>query len=127
MHWIAIVTLLALVEYLVIMGMVGRARMRYDVKAPATTGHEIFERTFRVHQNTLEQLVVFLPALWLFGHYASPRWGAVLGLLFLVGRALYARGYVENPEHRELGFGLGLVATALLLLGGLLGALRSAF
>jgi len=124
MHWIAIVTLLALVEYLVIMGMVGRARGRFGVKAPATTGHEIFERSFRVHQNTLEQLVVFLPSLWLFGHYASPRWGALLGMLFIVGRALYARGYVENPENRELGFGLGTVAIAVLLLGGLLGAVR---
>ena len=126
MHWIAVVTLLALVEYLVIGGLVGQARGRYGIKAPATSGNEIFERYFRVHQNTMEQLVVFLPALWLFGHYVCPGWGALLGLGFVVGRVLYLRGYVENPEHRELGFGIGFVALALLVIGALLGALRAA-
>lgn len=126
MHWIAVVTSLALVEYLWFSILVGQARGRYGVKAPATSGHEIFERTFRVHQNTMEQLVVFLPALWLFGSYVSPEIGALLGLAFIVGRVLYLRGYVAAPESRSLGFGIGLVSTAILLLGGLVGALRAA-
>lgn len=127
MHWIAIVTLVALVEYLWFSVLVGQARARYGVKAPATSGHEVFDRTFRVHQNTLEQLVVFLPSLWLFGSYVRPDVGALLGLAFVVGRVLYLRGYVAAPESRSLGFGIGLVANAILLLGGLVGALRAAF
>lgn len=126
MHWIAIVTSLALAEYLWFSILVGQARGRYGVKAPATSGHEVFERTFRVHQNTMEQLVAFLPALWLFGSYVSPEIGALLGLAFIVGRVLYLRGYVAAPESRSLGFGIGLVSTAILLLGGLVGALRAA-
>jgi uncharacterized MAPEG superfamily protein len=118
----AIVTVLALIEYIVLSVRVGRARGQHSVAAPATTGHPVFERHFRVHQNTLEQLIVFVPALWLFAYYVSNRVAAVLGLMFIIGRALYARGYVADPKQRSTGFGLSMVSSALLLLGGLIGA-----
>ena len=127
MGWIAFVTLLALIEYMVIGFLVGQARGRYGVKPPAITGHEIFERYFRVHQNTLEQLVVFLPALWLYGHFVGPRTGALLGAAFIVGRALYLRGYVEDPAKRELGFAIGAAASGILLVGALIGVVVAAF
>ena len=120
MNFVAFVALLALIEYLAISIMTGRARGQYGVKAPATTGHPIFERWMRVQQNTLEQLVVFLPALFLFASYVSPRWGALLGLVFVAGRAIYARSYVADPESRSLGFGLTFIPNVLLLLGALL-------
>jgi glutathione S-transferase len=119
----ALVTLFALIEYLWISFSVGQSRGRFGVAAPATTGNEIFERWFRVQQNTLEQLVVFLPALWLFAFYANGRVGALIGLAFLAGRYLYARGYVEDPEQRGRGFMIGFVSTAVLLAGALIGAL----
>jgi uncharacterized MAPEG superfamily protein len=120
MDFVAFVALLALIEYLAISIMTGRARGQYGVEAPATTGHPVFERWLRVQQNTVEQLVVFLPALFLFSSYVSPRWGGILGLVFIVGRAIYARSYVADPESRSLGFGLSVVPTLLLLLGSLL-------
>ena len=82
----------------------------------------MFERYFRVHQNTLEQLIVFVPALWLFAYYVSNRVAALLGLVFIVARVLYARGYVADPKQRETGALVTVVAVAVLLLGGLLGA-----
>jgi glutathione S-transferase len=120
MNFVALIALLALIEYLAISTMTGRARGQYGVKAPATTGHPIFERWLRVQQNTLEQLVVFLPALFLFSSYVSPRWGGLLGLVFIVGRAIYARSYVADPESRSLGFALSFIPNVLLLLGALL-------
>ena len=123
----AIVTALALIEYIIFSMRVGQARGQYGVEAPATTGHPVFERHFRVHQNTLEQLIIFLPALWLFAYYVSNRLAAVLGLVFIVGRALYSSGYVADPKQRSTGFGLSMVSSALLLLGGLLGALVHLF
>ena len=96
MAYLAIVTLLALIEFLVFGILVGRARGKYGIKAPATSGHPLFERRFRVHQNTQEQLLIFLPALWLFGELVSPVWGAGLGLVFVIGRALYAVGYYAD-------------------------------
>jgi glutathione S-transferase len=123
MAFVAVVTALALVQYILQSLRVGQARGKYGVEAPATTGHPVFERHFRVHQNTLEQLVVFLPALWLFATYVSPRIGGLLGLLFIAARFLYERGYLEDPKKRSTGAALTAAATLSLLLGGLIGAL----
>lgn len=123
MEPVAIVLTLALLEYFVFGILVGRARGQYGVEAPATTGHPIFERYHRVHQNTLEQLVIFIPALWMFGAYVSPAWAALLGLVFIVGRFVYLRGYVEDPKKRSTGTYITLLAQAVLLLGGGVGAL----
>jgi len=105
--------------------LVGGARARYKIEAPATSGHPIFERTFRVHYNTLELLVVFIPAIWLFGMYLNPRWGAIIGVVFLVGRALYAAGYIRAPEKREIGAMLSFGSVAVLLVGAIFGVVRS--
>lgn len=122
MEPVAIVIALALLEFVVFGMLVGRARGRYGVKAPATSGHEIFERYFRVHYNTMELLVVFVPAAWLFGLYVSPRWGAGIGAVYLVGRVLYLRGYVKDPAKRELGFGMSVLPILVLVTGALWGA-----
>jgi uncharacterized membrane protein YecN with MAPEG domain len=126
MALVAVVAALALIEYSVFALQVGQARQRYGVKAPATTGHELFERYYRVQQNTLEQLVVFLPSLYLFAAFVSGWVAALLGLAFVVGRAIYARGYLADPEKRSAGFLIGFAASNVLLLGGLLGALLAA-
>ncbi len=125
MELVAIVAVLALLEYAYFGIRVSQARGRYGVKAPATAGHEIFERHHRVQQNTLEQLVTFLPALYLFAAYVSAPIAAGLGVVFLVGRAVYAQGYVADPQKRSTGFVIGLAANSVLLLGGLAGAIWS--
>jgi uncharacterized membrane protein YecN with MAPEG domain len=127
MEPVAIVIVIALLEYVVFGALVGRARGRYGVKAPATSGHEVFERYFRVHYNTLELLVAFVPAMWLFGSYVSPTWAALLGLVFVVGRILYLLSYVKDPAKREIGFGLSVLPIGVLLIGALWGAARQFF
>ena len=121
----AIITLLALAEYMYFGFQVGAARAKYDVPAPATSGSPEWERLNRVHLNTLEQLVVFLPALWLFAYYLNATVSAGLGALFLIGRILYYRAYTTDPGSRTLGFAMGYLATAALLLGGIVGAIKS--
>jgi glutathione S-transferase len=121
MEPVFIVILLALLEYIVFTGLVGRARMLYGIKAPATTGHPDFERTNRVHQNTLESLIVFVPAVWIFGLYVSYLWAAVLGVLFVVARAVYAVGYMRAAEKRSIGAGITALVNAVLVVGGLIG------
>jgi glutathione S-transferase len=123
---VSIVILLAALEFMALGGMVGYARAKYGVKAPATGGHEIFERHFRVHYNTLEQLIVFIPSIWLFGAYISDLWGAVIGAVFIVARVLYAMGYVRDPKKREVGSILSFLCILPLLLGALYGAIRAA-
>jgi hypothetical protein len=120
---VAIVASLALVEYVVILMLTGQARGRFGVPAPATTGNPSFERYFRVQQNTIEQLVIFLPSLYLFAAFVHEGTAAGLGLVFIVGRAVYARGYIEDPAKRGPGFLLTFVPNIALLLGGLIGAI----
>ena len=124
MAYVDIVTALAVLQFLVFGFKVGKARGRYGVKAPAITGNEIFERYFRVQQNTLEQLIVFLPGLYLFSHYFSPPAAAALGVVYLIGREVYAATYVKDPAKREMGYGLTFLPTVILVLGGLIGAVR---
>lgn len=125
MALVAAVIALALIEFVVFALLVGRARAMCKVAAPATTGHPVFERYFRVQQNTMEQLIVFVPSMWLFGLYVSTVWAAGLGLLFVVGRALYLKAYVKEPSTRSVGFGLSFLPNLILLLGALTGALLS--
>jgi uncharacterized membrane protein YecN with MAPEG domain len=123
MTLVAIIAAVALAEYGVFLVQCGQARGRFGVAAPATAGHPVFERYFRVQQNTIEQLVIFLPSLFLFAWFVSTRWAVVFGILFIVGRALYARGYVADPAKRGPGFLCTVIANAALLLGGVVGAL----
>jgi uncharacterized membrane protein YecN with MAPEG domain len=117
---------LALVQFFVFGILVGRARVKYDIPAPATSGHENFERYYRVHYNTMEQLVKFIPATLLFAYYVDTTTAAILGLVFIAGRFIYLRAYVAKPAKRGPGFGLTVLPTTIMLLGGLGGALWAA-
>jgi glutathione S-transferase len=122
---IAIVTVVVLVQYMVFAYHVSRARIKHGVLAPATSGHPEFECTFRIHQNTLEQLVLFIPALWMFGNYVHPLTGAAIGLLFPIGREVYRRSYITDPSSRVAGATIGGATIVVLLLGAAIGALLS--
>ena len=119
----ALVTVLALVFYAWTGVNVSRMRIRHHVRAPSVTGAPEFERAFRVHQNTQEQIVLFLPALWLFVMLVSSLWGGVLGLVWIAGRVLYAVSYLRDPDTRGPGFAIAGVASLVLLLGALVGAI----
>ena len=122
MPYTDIVTALALLQFIWFGILVAKARDKYGVKAPAVTGNEIFERHFRVQQNTLELLIAFIPGLYLFSHYFNPLWAAGLGVVYLIGRQLYATSYVKDPSSRGAGYGLSAMPTLILILGGLVGA-----
>ena len=114
------VTLLALLQYSILGVMVGRARQRYGVEAPATTGNPEFERYFRVHQNTLESLIVFLPAMWIFAFAVHYHFGVALGVLFLIARIIYANGYLNAPARRGPGAIATEIINAILVLGSMI-------
>ena len=124
MAWVDAVGLLAVVQLFIFGSMVGWARGKYGVAAPATTGHPIFERYYRVQMNTVECLLVFLPSLWLAAKYWSPRYAAILGAIYLVGRVVYLTAYVKDPKTRGLGFSLSMGPAAVLVVAALIGAIR---
>jgi glutathione S-transferase len=117
MAWVYLVICCAVVFYIVATGNVGRLRGKLGVHAPACVGHPQFERAFRVQQNTLEQLVPFVPMVYLFGLLISPIVAAGLGGLWLIGRILYMYGYLADPAKRSPGMILTLLALIVLTLG----------
>ena len=122
MEYVALVSGLVLLQYVGFGILVGNARGKYGVKAPAISGHEVFERHFRVQQNTLELLIVMLPAMWLFARYVSAPWAAGLGLVYFVGRIVYLRSYVADPASRSAGFGLSMLPVLAMVLGTMIAA-----
>ena len=124
MAWVQLVALLALIECFFFAYAVGKARETYGIKAPATTGNDAFERCFRVQQNTIEQMIVFLPALFIAANYWPAQWIAGIGAVYLVGRIVYFRAYVRDPRSRSIGFGLSSVPIILLVAAGGIGIVR---
>ncbi len=125
MEFPAIITIAALLEYMFFAFRVGTSRDKFGVAAPATSGHPEWERMYRVQQNTVEQLVVFLPSLWLFSMLVNPMVGAGVGAVFVIGRAMYYVGYVKDPGSRTTGFLIGFLANVVLLLGALGGTIKT--
>ncbi len=119
MALVSIIVLLAIIEYFVFGAMVGAARGKYGVAAPAVSGDPIFERYYRVQQNTLEQLAAMLPAITVYGFYGNSQIAAILGLIFIVSRAVYAYTYIKDPAKRSWGFVPGWLATILMILLGI--------
>jgi glutathione S-transferase len=118
-NWTALVTLLAILLYMFASVRVSRARMKYGVKLPATSGNADFERVFRAHMNMLEFMPVFLPSLWLFAIYVSDAIAAAIGAVWIVGRFVYMVGYAKSVPQRGPGFAIQLLAASALLLGAL--------
>lgn len=123
MRWTAWTTLAALCVYFWISANVSRARGTYKVEAPAIDGPPAFQSVVRVQSNTVEQIVLFLPALWLCAYFFSDRWAALGGLVWIIGRIVYAVGYYKAPARRGLGFGITLFASIALMAGTVLGLL----
>ena len=121
MELIGIVIILALAQFIGFSIAVGRARVKYNVPAPATTGDENFERVFRIQQNTLEQLVVFIPVILIAGHFSNAVAAAVAGVVFILSRLLYFSSYSKDPKSRSTGFSIGFASVLYLLVAGLVG------
>lgn len=117
-------TVIAILVYFILGLNVGRARGTYGVPAPAMSGHVEFEKRSRVQINTLEQMVIFLPLLWLALGVLGDQFAALAGLVWSVGRIVYARAYYADPTKRSLGFMLTQLPTLVLLVATILGAVR---
>lgn len=123
-HWPALITSLVLFLLLGVAWNVSRARGKYKVAAPATSGNIDFERAYRVQMNTMEYTLIFLPALWLFAYYVNAAWASLLGGIWLASRIWYAVAYTRDARKRGPAFGLSVVILGILAFGSLFGILR---
>lgn len=121
----AIVTVLVLLQYTLFGIQVASVRGKHGLQAPAMSGHPEYDRMFRVHYNTMEQLILFLPALWMFGALVKPLWGAGFGAVFLIGRFVYRAEYLKDPASRTLGFTMTFLPSAVMLIWVLVVAVKT--
>lgn len=124
MNYVDLVAVLAVTQLIFFSVLVGRARGRYGVNAPAVTGHEMFERAYRVQMNTLELMVAFLPALFIAAKYWPQPYVAIAGAVYLAGRLIYWRSYTSAPASRALGFALSMLPILALIIGSLAAIIR---
>lgn len=124
-HLPALVTLLTVLLLFGTSWVVGHARGKYQIKAPAVAGHPAFERAYRVQMNTLEQTVMFLPTLWLAAQFGFSGWAGIAGLVWLVGRSWYAVAYLRDPTKRGPGFALSMLGWVALLIMACIGVARA--
>ena len=120
MEYAVIIILLALLQYSYFAFTVGLSRNKLEVFAPKISGHDIWERTFRVQQNTLEQLIIFIPGMLAFSFYVSGVWVLIPGIGYLLGRQLYSYLYVKDPKSRTPGFLLTFFSNMILVIGTLI-------
>jgi uncharacterized MAPEG superfamily protein len=131
MELIILTTTLALIQYIYFAINVGNARRQYGIRAPQMSGHPVFERFLRVQENTQEQLSIFIPVQFMYGWLGDNLgWygyetAAALGVIWLIGRGLYARAYVKEPLSRSIGFMMTMIPSMLMLGGCIVGVLVS--
>ncbi len=121
----AVVTFLTIVLLFATTFATGRARGKYGIKAPATSGHPLYERAYRIQMNTIESTVLFLPTLWLAASHGFSGWAGIAGLVWVVGRVWYALAYMNDPARRGPGFGMGMLAWFALLIMSAVGVGRA--
>ena len=120
-HLAAIDTLLGVFVTMLMAGRVGYLRGKLKIEAPAITGHPSFERGHRTHMNTVENLILFVPLLWVASYFYGGQVPFWIGLVWVLSRVLYAWGYSQNnTQLRGPGAGLGFLSLfALLILGAI--------
>jgi len=121
MQWTAWATLGTIALYIWILANVGKARKKFNISAPASDGPVEFQSVMRVQANTVEQMVVFYPALWMCAYFFSDRWAALGGAIWIIGRVVYALGYYQAPSKRSAGFTITTLATVALLICTVIG------
>jgi uncharacterized membrane protein YecN with MAPEG domain len=121
MEYSIAIILIALLQFIFFTARTGFSRGKYDVKAPKTVGNERWERIYRIQQNTLEQLVIFIPSMVIFSLYVSATWVLLPGILFIAGRHIYSRLYLQSPENRGPGMILSFFSNIALVIGNLIG------
>lgn len=119
-----IATLLALLVYFFTFSVVGKARTTYGVSAPAITGNVEFEKRYRVQMNTVEQIVILLPVMWLCAIWVRDLYAAIGGVIWSIGRIIYAIGYYNAPQKRGIGFALTIAPSIVMFLAVIAGVIR---
>ncbi|NXA60605.1 LTC4S synthase, partial [Mohoua ochrocephala] len=99
-HWLAVVTVLGVLEQAYFFLQVIYARRLFGIPPPKISGPPEFERIFRAQVNSSEYFPIFLALLWQAGLFFHQGLAAALGLLYLCARYCYFMGYKTSSSER---------------------------
>ncbi len=125
MNYLYLLTLIILLQYFFLITKVGGAREKYNVLAPKVSGHEEFEKLYRVQMNTLEILIMFFPLCYITAQFFDPKIVALIGLLFPIGRFLFYKAYIVDPKTRSAGFITSMLPIFIYIIMTIVGLVRS--
>jgi glutathione S-transferase len=109
------VTIAAIVISMAMAIRVARTRRATGVRAPAMSGSPDLECALRVQGNTVEQMTIFLPALWLAVLWFQGWLPPALGALWCIGRVIYMLTYGPGqPTRRAPGFIVSMLSVIAL-------------
>lgn len=121
----AAVTLLAILIGIGFSILVARTRLANNILPPAMSGNPKVERALRVQGNTVEGMLLFLPALWLAELYFHGWVPPLIGLIWCLGRILFAFCYMKDAEKRHIGFRISMLSVLALVLLAIYGLIVS--
>jgi len=114
MKYTVLITIVALVYTFILSARVGARRLKLGIDAPAISGQAEFDIAFRIHMNTIEQLVLFIPMLWIAVTVVGDVWAAAIGAIWVIGRIIYAIGYTAGIDKRGPGMLITVLSTVAL-------------
>jgi uncharacterized membrane protein YecN with MAPEG domain len=120
----AAITLIAILIATGISIIVARVRLATGILPPAMSGNPRLERALRVQGNTVESFILFVPALWLATLYFQGWAPPVIGLIWCLGRIMFAIGYMEAAEKRHLGFRISMLSMLALVILAAIGIVQ---
>lgn len=110
----SLVTLLSVLQIFLFSWKASSTRVKHGIEAPQMHGHPDVDRAQRVHLNTMEQIIMFLPSLWLALPVLGDYYTSILGGVWLVGRQLYAHAYWADAAKRGTGMWVTFLAFIIL-------------
>jgi len=122
--WTAAVSILAVTISVFFAIYVARTRRATGIDAPAMSGDPRLERALRIQGNTVEQLVIFLPALWLAALYFQGWAPPILGLIWCLGRIIYFFVY-GSAKQRFPGFAPTIFPSLILIVLAIIGIVNA--
>ena len=75
----------------------------------------------RVHMNSVEASVVYLPLLWVATIFWPATIAGMVGTIWFLSRVCYVFGYLKDPKKRQIPFMIGFACIAITAILGLYG------
>ena len=93
-----LITIITLFIYQILSLNVSRSRFQNKIPAPITVGNLNFERAYRTHLNFLENMVIFLPLVWICSSFGNNIFYLLSCVFWIIGRVVFSISYIKDLD-----------------------------